>query len=275
MANVTPGKVFVSGETVTPASLNAAATPTISGIVNADIDAAAAIAGSKLAAGAIADTQLATGAVTGAAGGGKLAASAITGQTQKTSIADADELLVHSDSDSALRRVAWSALHPSGAIIKTATSADAKSGWQSLGAFSVAGPPKTIPLDNTIPQSDEGAEIATVSITPTYSDSIIRLYASISSIASSTAIVAIASLFKDSDPDAFRTAWRYVASAATYHGEMSFMAEHSPATTSSVTYKLRLGPDTAATLYLGGQNTNATSLGDTGKVVLIAQEIKA
>lgn len=62
MATVTtsPIRVFVSGETVTPAKLNELSTPTISvsGIVNADIDAAAAIAGSKLAAGAIADAQV-------------------------------------------------------------------------------------------------------------------------------------------------------------------------------------------------------------------------
>ena len=258
---------WVSGETVTPAKLNQAQTPTIaiSAIQTADISDAQ-----------VTDAKLATGAVTGAAGGGKIAASAITAQTVIADpLAAGDEFLVHDTSASALRRVAWSAMQPAGAIIKTATSADALSGWHNLGAYTVAGPQKTIPLDTTIPQSDEGLEIATVSITPTFSNSTIRLYVSISSIASNTAIVAVASLFKDSDTDAFRTAWRYVASASTYHGEMSFMAEHSPATTSAVTYKLRLGPDTAATLYLGGQGTSATNLGDTGKVVLIAQEIKA
>jgi hypothetical protein len=53
MATVTttPIRAFVSGETVTPAKLNELSTPTISvsSIVNADIDAAAAIAFSKLA----------------------------------------------------------------------------------------------------------------------------------------------------------------------------------------------------------------------------------
>jgi hypothetical protein len=50
MATVTSGYNFTSGETVTPAKLNSlAGSAAVSGIVNADIDAAAAIADSKLA----------------------------------------------------------------------------------------------------------------------------------------------------------------------------------------------------------------------------------
>jgi hypothetical protein len=50
MATVTSGYNFTNGETVTPAKLNSlAGSATVSGIVNADIDAAAAIADSKLA----------------------------------------------------------------------------------------------------------------------------------------------------------------------------------------------------------------------------------
>ena len=275
MATVTPGITFVSGETVTPAKLNSAATPTISAIQTADISDNQ-ITTAKIVDANVTDAKLATGAVTGAAGGGKLAASAINSQTVIADpLAATDEFLIWDASASALRKISWSSMQPSGTIIQTATSADALSGWQNLGAYTVAGPQKTIPLDNTIPQSDEGVEIATVTITPTYSNSTIRIYANISSVASSAAIVAVAALFKDSDTNAFRSGWRYVAGAASYHGELTMIAENSPATTSAVTYKLRLAPDTNATLYLGGQNTNATSLGDTGKVVLIAQEIKA
>jgi hypothetical protein len=50
MATVTSGYTFVNNETVTPAKLNSlAGSATVSAIVNADIDAAAAIADSKLA----------------------------------------------------------------------------------------------------------------------------------------------------------------------------------------------------------------------------------
>lgn len=95
---------FVSGDTVTPAKLNSLGTPTIaiSAIQTADISDAQ-----------VTDAKLATGAVTGAAGGGKLAASAITGQAVIADpLADTDEFLVHDASASALRKVAYSAIAP-------------------------------------------------------------------------------------------------------------------------------------------------------------------
>ena len=79
------------------------------------------VATAGLATGAVTPNELATGAVTGAAGGGKLAASAITSQTQKTSIAAADQFLIHSDTDSALRRVAFSVLRPTGSVLQIVT----------------------------------------------------------------------------------------------------------------------------------------------------------
>jgi hypothetical protein len=109
------GTGFSSGETVTASKLNNLVnTATVTGIVNTDIDNDAAIAASKLElTGAITDAQLATGAVTGAAGGGKLAASAVTGQTVITDpLADTDEFLVHDASASALRKVAYSSIAP-------------------------------------------------------------------------------------------------------------------------------------------------------------------
>lgn len=108
-------------------------------IANANISASAAIAHSKLAnitAGQVllgnasnvptataltgdvtvnssGVTTIGTGAVTGAAGGGKLAASAITSQTViADALADTDEFLVHDASASALRRVGWSSMRP-------------------------------------------------------------------------------------------------------------------------------------------------------------------
>ncbi len=49
MATVTAGYNWVSGEVVTPAKMNSAATPTISNIANADVASNAAIAGTKIA----------------------------------------------------------------------------------------------------------------------------------------------------------------------------------------------------------------------------------
>ena len=83
MATITRGKTFISGETVEPADMHQLVDgATLSTIVNADIASNAAIDLSKLNLGSgITSSQIADGAVTGAAGGGKIAASAITGQT--------------------------------------------------------------------------------------------------------------------------------------------------------------------------------------------------
>lgn len=62
MATVTAGYSWVSGEVVTPAKMNSAAVPTISNIVNADVSASAAIAGSKVSPNFAAQNVVTTGA---------------------------------------------------------------------------------------------------------------------------------------------------------------------------------------------------------------------
>ena len=61
MATITAGYSWVSGEVVTPAKLNSAAVPTITNIVNADVSASAAIAGSKVAPNFAAQNVVTTG----------------------------------------------------------------------------------------------------------------------------------------------------------------------------------------------------------------------
>jgi hypothetical protein len=62
MATITAGYSWVSGEVVTPAKMNSAAVPTISNIVNADVSASAAIAGSKVSPNFGAQNVVTTGA---------------------------------------------------------------------------------------------------------------------------------------------------------------------------------------------------------------------
>ena len=62
MATITAGYVWVSGEVVTPAKMNSAAVPTITNIVNADVSASAAIAGSKVSPNFAAQNVVTTGA---------------------------------------------------------------------------------------------------------------------------------------------------------------------------------------------------------------------
>jgi hypothetical protein len=104
MATTTPGITFVSGETVTPAKLNSAATPTISAIQTADISDNQ-ITTAKIVDANVTDAKLATGAVTGAAGGGKIAESAISGQTAITTLDGTDAFLVWDDTDDTLKKI--------------------------------------------------------------------------------------------------------------------------------------------------------------------------
>jgi hypothetical protein len=62
MATITAGYAWVSGEVVTPAKMNSAAVPTITNIVNADVSATAAIAGSKVSPNFAAQNVVTTGA---------------------------------------------------------------------------------------------------------------------------------------------------------------------------------------------------------------------
>ena len=104
-------------------SLTGDVTATLSSVSgSANVSAAATIANS-----AVTSTKLADAAVTGAAGGGKLAASAITAQTAIDAPASADSFLIYDDSTAALRKVTWSqvlaAAQPSGSILQVNSSA--------------------------------------------------------------------------------------------------------------------------------------------------------
>jgi hypothetical protein len=80
MATITAGYSWVSGEVVTPAKMNSAAVPTISNIVNADVSASAAIAGSKVSPNFGAQNVVTTGA-----GGFGTATPAASAQLEVTS----------------------------------------------------------------------------------------------------------------------------------------------------------------------------------------------
>ena len=262
MATVTPGITFVSGETVTPAKLNSAATPTISAIQTADISDNQ-ITTAKIVDANVTDAKLATGAVTGAAGGGKLAASAITSQTELTDpLASADEFLVHDDSASALRRVAWSSLQPNGTMLQTIQVT--KTALQNCTT--------NIPKDNTIPQNTEGDEIFTATITPTSASSkiLIQVVACGTSPVSGNFWATVA-LFKDAATDAIA-----VGPLVPYYysGGSVFSFLDTAGTTSAITYKVRAG-NNSGSFYLNGDHTGAALYGGKQTSSITLQEIKA
>lgn len=107
----------------------------------------------------------------------------------------------------------------------------------------------TIPVDDTIPQNTEGTEIMTLAITPkaTTNKLVIRVFVP---FYGSTAIAGVAALFQDSTANALTCDAQNVTAAAIAG---NIMLEHTmdAGTTSSTTFKVRVGTSTG-TLYFNG-----------------------
>lgn len=266
MANITKGKTFISGETVEPADLHQLVDQATIAFVAADDtdNSTLEASGGKLRVkdAGVNAAKLATGAVTGAAGGGKLAANAITGQTQKTSIADADELLVHSDSDSALRRVAWSVMQPNGTVLQTIQAINTSLQNCSTSIFD----------DNSIPQNTEGDEILSATITPASASSKILIQVVACGVKSdSSADGATVALFKDAAVDAIAVG---PLVPYFYSGGSVFSFLDTAGTTSAITYKVRAGAPTGS-FYLNGNYLGSARFGGKQTSSITLQEIKA
>ena len=264
MADITTGYTWVSGETVTPGKLNQTVNDaTISGITNSDIDANASISLSKLNLGSgITGSQLADGAVTGAAGGGKLAASAITAQTQLTdALATGDEFLVHDASAAALRRVAWSSLQQSGTVLKT--------DYAQLTGVQTYTAGQTLAVGTTNPTITAGVEILEVSNFATSSSSNYVVIQADALLATSSGTSVIMMLFANNT--LLATA---MGAGQNQASQKVITFKYIPPSTSGVTYTVRAACESGS-LYVNKLYTVTDY--DTGKQVssMLIQEIKA
>ena len=97
-----------------------------------------------------------------------------------------------------------------------------------------------MPVDNTKPQNTEGEEVITASITPSSNTNKVLVEALINGTQENggggTIIVA---LFKDANASAIATI--HHSFGAGFGGQLHLVFQDSPATTSSVTYKIRAG----------------------------------
>lgn len=191
----------------------------------------------------------------------KLATSVITGQTQLNDpLSGDDEFLIHDTSAAALRRVAWSALQPAGTVLQTV--------YQQVSNVITCS--TRIPWDNSIPESDEGDEVITASITPTSATSKILIRAHIF-CTSNTNAQGVMALFVNNTTNAIASHW---FSPYWSYGDgrtMEFL--HQPATTSNTTYKIRIGQD-SGTIYVNSGQNGDPKLGGSCVSALILQEIK-
>jgi hypothetical protein len=119
-----------------------------------------------------------------------------------------------------------------------------------------------MPLDDTIPQNTEGDQYMSLAITPTNASNVlvieVQLYGGISVITSF-----VSALFVDTTANALAAGF-IVVGGANYTTALGLRHNVIAGTTSSLTFKVRIGPADPATLTFNGGATNRR-LGTTPK----------
>ena len=130
------------------------------------------------------------------------------------------------------------------------------------------------PLDDTLPQNDEGGEFLTAEITPTNSNNKLLIEVDFPTVSHSVANANfIISLFKDSDADAIASSYHQLAFAGG--GKQSTLRYYMTAgTTSAITFKVRAGSSTSGTVTINGLSSTRY-LGGALKRSMTISEIRA
>ena len=133
----------------------------------------------------------------------------------------------------------------------------------------------TIPWDDTIPQNTEGNEVLTATITPLSATSTIhiRFLCSGNVSSSSGANGLMAALFKDSDAGAI-SVFGVPVNGSSWQTTVSLIHYVSSATTTSRTYKIRVGMNTN-TFYVNGNSSGVRVFGGASSAILELWEVEA
>lgn len=124
-----------------------------------------------------------------------------------------------------------------------------------------------MPADDTIPQSGEGVEVSSQAITPTSSSNTLIIEAW-QAVAVSTASAATIAIFQDSSANALAASEFFMPNSAAY--VTSYVKYIMTAgTTSSTTFKYRVGQSAAGTFTYGTRYSTAHTGG------IIVTEVKA
>lgn len=110
---------------------------------------------------------------------------------------------------------------------------------ESTSVFSTT---TTIPLDNTIPQSGEGAEILTKTLTPSSTSNYLKFTISCY-LDGSQALYGTAAIFMDAVADAKAAIPQILGTTASYMETFSWTFLLPVTSTASQTWKLRIGPN--------------------------------
>lgn len=116
----------------------------------------------------------------------------------------------------------------------------------------VASGTTVVPLDDTIPQNTEGDQYLTQAVTPQSAANLLEIHVD-SNGSISTIAAAIMALFQDSTANALSACYSVVA-ATNYRVNLSMTHLIPAGTTSSTTFKVRIGPSQAGTYTLNGSS---------------------
>jgi len=128
-----------------------------------------------------------------------------------------------------------------------------------------------IPDDDTIPAITEGAEYATVTITPVSATNRLIIEATADQVSSSTSATIIIALFQDTTAAAIGAS-RVWNSSAGWVKTYSVRHEMAAGTTSATTFRVRIGPNTG-TAYING-GSSGRFLGGSTAVRISVTEVK-
>ncbi len=110
-----------------------------------------------------------------------------------------------------------------------------------------------MPKNDTIPQNTEGTEFITVSITPKNTVNKLIIEGRLN-ITSSGLTTIVGGLFQDAIVSAISGSLVTIP-ASNYHNNMIFSYEMVAGSTSTITFKLRAGPEAAATIAVNGSTS--------------------
>lgn len=109
-----------------------------------------------------------------------------------------------------------------------------------------------VPVDDTIPQITEGSELMTLSITPTNAANTLIIDVVVNAAHATVGNIRIvAALFQDSTANAL-AATCVMAAGNGFSSNITLRFKMAAGTTSATTFRVRAGPDTAATMTFNG-----------------------
>jgi len=111
----------------------------------------------------------------------------------------------------------------------------------------------TMPIDNTIPQNDEGDQVMTRTITPTHASNKLLIEVHVVMSCATAGRNLQAALFKDSDAGALASTYSY-AHQGGEPASNSFSHFMTTGGTSEITFKVRIGTSSGGTVTFNGHS---------------------